>query len=153
MNNNQETQLATAIRALVTRLVKKLRKESATGQQLSLTERSTMGLLAQYQKLLPSELAAMEKITNQSMSSVLNNLYSLGYITRTASVTDGRKVYIALSKAGEQFLSQMRSERDEWLAKAIREKCTAEEQEWLYRALVPLKKLVDFDEKKNKDTL
>ena len=121
---NQDTQLSTALRTVITRLVKKLRKESATGQQLSLTERSIMGLLQQYKKLMPSELASIEKITNQSMSQVLNNLYGLGYITRAASDTDKRKVYIALSEAGEQMLTQVRSERDEWLAIAIRETCS-----------------------------
>ena len=145
MAQNQDTQLATALRTLVTRLIKKLRKESATGSQLSLTERSTMGLLQQYKQLMPTELASMEKITNQSMSSVLNNLHSLGYITRTASEIDKRKVYISLSALGDQMLTQVRSERDEWLSKAIRETCTEEEQEWLWRAMIPLKKLVDFE--------
>jgi len=145
MAQNQDTQLATALRTLLTRLIKKLRKESATGSQLSLTERSTMGLLQQYNKLMPTELASMEKITNQSMSSVLNNLNELGYITRTASETDKRKVYISLSTLGDQMLTQVRSERDEWLAKAIRETCTEEEQEWLWRSIIPLKKLVDFE--------
>jgi DNA-binding MarR family transcriptional regulator len=145
MAHNQDIQLATAMRTLLSRLIKKLRKESETASKLSLTERSTMGLLQQYKQLLPSELASMEKITNQSMSSVLNNLSSLGYITRTASETDGRKVYISLSTLGNQVMTQWRSERDEWLAKAIRETCTQEEQEWLWRSLIPLKKLVDFD--------
>ncbi len=145
MNSDCDTQQATALRTVLTRLIKKLRKESASGQQLSLTERSTMALLQQYKKLLPSELASMEKITNQSMSSVLNHLYTLGYITRTNSEKDRRKVYIALSIVGEQVLTKVRSERDEWLAKAIHESCTEEEQEWLWRALVPLKKLVDFE--------
>ena len=61
MSANQDLQLATAMRTLMVRLVKKLRKESVTGQQLSLTERSTMGLLYRDTALLPSELAAMEK--------------------------------------------------------------------------------------------
>jgi DNA-binding MarR family transcriptional regulator len=145
MPHNQDIQLATTLRGLTTLLVKKLRKESATGSKLSLTERSTMSLLYQHKKLMPTELASMEKITNQSMSAVLNNLQELGYITRTVSDTDKRKQLISLSKLGEQTLNLVRSERDEWLAKAIRETCNAEEQEWLWRAMIPLKKLVDFE--------
>jgi len=145
MPHNQDIQLATALRGLITLLVKKLRKESATGSKLSLTERSTMSLLYQHKKLMPTELASMEKITNQSMSAVLNNLDELGYITRAVSDTDKRKQLISLSKLGEQTLTQVRSERDEWLAKAIRETCNPEEQEWLWRAMIPLKKLVDFE--------
>ena len=145
MESNQDTQLATALRTLIVRLVKKLRKESVTGQQLSLTERSSMALLQQYKELLPSELASMEKITNQSMSQILNHLAELDYISRKTSESDKRKVLISLTRTGEEMLGQMRNERDEWLAKAIKENCGEEEREWLWRALGPLKKLVDFD--------
>ncbi|HTI59950.1 MarR family winged helix-turn-helix transcriptional regulator [Mucilaginibacter sp.] len=145
MASNQEPQLATSLRNLLTRLVKKLRKESVTGQQLSLTERSSMALLQEYKQLLPSELASMEKITNQSMSQILGHLFELGYVSRKGSETDKRKVLISLTSEGEKMLTQMRNERDEWLAKAIKESCTDEEQEWLHRALGPLKKLVDMD--------
>jgi DNA-binding MarR family transcriptional regulator len=138
-------QLASELRTAVTLLFKKLRKKAASGQTLSLTERSTMGLLFTYKQLLPNQLAAMEKITTQSMSQVLNKLMELGYITRTASEVDKRKVIIALSPQGEEMITRMRSERDEWLNKAIRETCTPEEQETLSKLIKPLIKLIDFD--------
>jgi DNA-binding MarR family transcriptional regulator len=140
----QDIQLASDLRTAITRLVKKLRKESPTGLQLSLTERSTMSLLYKHKALLPSELAAMEMITNQSMSQVLNHLFELGYIRRIPSETDKRKVNISLSKSGETTLLQFRHERNEWLAKAITEICTPEEQMILKKAIGPLTKLVDF---------
>src|ERR1700712_323656 len=90
------------LRTVIGRLIKKLRKESATGQQLSLTERSTLSLLRQYKEMLPGELAAMEKITNQSMSGILAHLLKRGYITRTSSETDKRKVLIKLTAEGEK---------------------------------------------------
>ncbi len=117
MDSNLE--FVSDLRSVVVRLIKKLRKESTLGQQLSLTERSTLFLLEQHKQLLPSELAAMEKITNQSMSEILRYLLELGYITRTASETDKRKVHISLSAEGEKIVAQTRNERDQWLAKAI----------------------------------
>ncbi|HWZ15837.1 MAG TPA: MarR family transcriptional regulator [Mucilaginibacter sp.] len=144
MNVNQDLQLASALRTGITRLVKKLRKESPTGLQLSFTERSTLAALYQHKSLLPSELAAMEMITNQSMSQVLNHLFELGFITRTASDTDKRKVIISLTPEGERTLTRVRNERDEWLARAINETCTPAEQNILKQALAPLNKLVDF---------
>ncbi|MBW4890380.1 MarR family transcriptional regulator [Mucilaginibacter sp. HMF5004] len=138
-------QLASDLRSAVTLLFKKLRKKSATGQGLSLTERSTLGLLSVHKQLLPNELAAMEHITTQSMSQVLNYLLELGYITRTMSQEDKRKAIIALSPEGEAMIEKMRSERDEWLNKAIRESCTPEEQEALIKLIKPLTKLIDFD--------
>jgi len=142
MESNADIQFASDLRSAITRLVKKLRKESPTGQQLSLTERSTMAQLYANKAMLPSELAANEMITNQSMSQVLNHLLDLGYITRTASETDGRKVNISLSELGGHTLQQFRHERDEWLADAIIQTCTSEEQELLKRVLIPLNKII-----------
>lgn len=143
MNDQTTRQLASNLRNITTRLTKKLRKQSATGEKLSLTERSTIALLDQYQQLMPTELAAMEHITTQSMSQVLNHLLELGLIIRTASETDKRKVLISLSPLGVETLNRVRNEREEWLNKALNQVCTPEEQELLQRALVLLSKLVD----------
>ena len=145
MAQNPDLQLASELRVLLTRMIKKLRRESSTGQHLSLTERSTMSLLYQHKQMLPSELAGFEKITNQSMSQILNYLFGLGYITRTASDTDKRKVLISLTDLGEKTLLQARLERDAWLAKAIRDSCSDEEIDLLKKVIVPLSKLVNHE--------
>ncbi len=144
-NAISELQLASELRTVIARLVKKLRAHSETGGKLSLTERSTLSLLDQHGELLPNELAAMEKITAQSMSQILNHLSELGYIIRRVSKTDKRKIIVSLSKAGQHTLYKVRSERDEWLAKALQQSCSAKEQEWLRRAIIPLTRLVDFE--------
>ena len=143
--DNKNLEFVSDLRTAVTRLTKKLRKESATGLQLSLTERSTLSLLHQHKEMLPSELAAMEKITNQSMSAILAHLLKLGYITRTSSETDKRKVLIKLTADGEKTMLRIRSERDQWLAKAIEAICTKEEQDLLKQVIVPLTKIIDFE--------
>jgi Transcriptional regulators len=119
MTEQNSQQLATDLRIVLTRLIKKLRNKSTTGANLSLTERSTLALLDQHKQLLPSELAASEKITTQSMSQILNHLLDLGYINRAVSKTDKRKAIISLSKAGQDILYKVRNERDEWLNKAL----------------------------------
>ncbi|WP_299579561.1 MarR family transcriptional regulator [Mucilaginibacter sp.] len=144
MDDNKDIQFASDLRNVITRLIKKLRKQSPTGSQLSLTERSTMALLDQNKKMLPSELAAAEMITNQSMSQVLNHLFELGYIIRTASTTDKRKVNISLSELGESTLLQFRHERNEWLANAIAIACTPEEKKVLQQAIGALSKVIDL---------
>jgi DNA-binding MarR family transcriptional regulator len=105
-----------------------------------------MSLLDQYGELLPNELAAMEKITNQSMSQILNHLAGLGYINRRISKKDKRKSIITLSAKGSTVLKQVRSERDNWLYQAIDQTCTASEIEILKKAIQPLKRLVDFED-------
>jgi DNA-binding MarR family transcriptional regulator len=143
MAQNPDLELASELRALLARLIRKMRKESVTGQHLSLTERSTLSALYQQKQMLPSELASSEKITNQSMSQILNHLMELGYITRTASDTDKRKVLISLTKLGEKTLLQVRAERNEWLAKAISDSCNEEEINLLKKVIGPLSRIVD----------
>jgi DNA-binding MarR family transcriptional regulator len=145
ISEQQDLQLASDLRTVTTRLIKKLRSKSSVSGELSLTERSTIGLLDQHKELLPNELASMEKITTQSMSQILNHLLELGYINRRISKTDKRKSIISLSKAGQNVLYKVRNERDEWLNKALQQTCSAKEQATLRRAIIPLTKLVDFD--------
>jgi DNA-binding MarR family transcriptional regulator len=145
MSYEQDGQLASDLRMVLTRLIKKLRAKSTMGEKLSLTERSTIALLDQHKELLPNELASMEKITTQSMSQILNHLLEVGYITRRLSKTDKRKSIISISKAGQNILYKVRNERDEWLNKALRETCSSKELDILRRAIEPLTRLVDFD--------
>jgi DNA-binding MarR family transcriptional regulator len=142
--SRKDLELAAEIRTVTTRLIKKLRKESIIWQHLSLTERSTLSSLLNNGPMLPSELAASEKITNQSMSQILNHLLELGLIGRTASETDKRKVIITINDAGKEMIAQARSEKEQWLAEAIRETCSAEEQEVIHQALELLGRIVDF---------
>jgi DNA-binding MarR family transcriptional regulator len=145
MTEQKDTLLASELRTVVTRLIKKLRKQSSTAAQLSLTERSTIALLDQHGELLPNELAAMEKITTQSMSQILSKLQEMELIKRRISETDKRKAIITLSDLGRTMLYQVRNERDEWLNKALEATCTAEEKALLKKVIGPLTKLVDFD--------
>lgn len=134
--------LATELRTVVTRLVKKLRAHSPTREKLSLTERSVVRLLDQHPHLLPSELADMEKVSTQSMSQILRHLAEGGYIERRPSATDRRKVHIAISDAGRQLLQTARQERDEWLHATLTQHCSAAELAALQQALPVLTKLV-----------
>jgi DNA-binding MarR family transcriptional regulator len=141
----QNDQFAVELRTLLSRLTKKLRSKTYMNDPLSMTEWSTVALLDEHKELMPSELAAMEKITTQSMSQILNHLQELDYISRKISTTDKRKSIISLTKTGRDALYKGRAERNEWLNRALHEACTAKEQDLLRRALVPLAKLVAFE--------
>ena len=104
-----------------------------------------MSLLDEHGELLPTELASMEKITNQSMSQILNHLEELGYIHRRVSKQDKRKSIITLSHRGLTVLKQVRSERDNWLYEAIDQSCSVNEIKTLKKAIEPLRRLVDFE--------
>lgn len=146
MKKQPDVELVSELRTNITRLVKKLRKHTVTGMMLSLTERSVMSLLYNEQELLPNELATREKITNQSMSQILTHLDELCYINRRIAKEDKRKSFISLSTKGVAAINQLRNEKDTWLHEAIKNSCTADEITILKKALVPLKKLVDFED-------
>ena len=146
MAKQSDIELVSEMRSTVTRLVKKLRKHSVTGMTLSLTERAVLGLLYTEGEMLPNELATAEKITNQSMSQILNHLTELGYINRRASKDDKRKAFISLSAKGKAAVERVRDEKNNWLYKAVITACTPEEILMLKKALLPLQKLVDFED-------
>ena len=144
MNQTYNSEIAANLRVVISRLVKIIRNEIKTDQLLSLTERSTLGLLYQDSKMLPSELAAKEKVTNQSMSQIINKLLKHGYINKTPSKKDKRKVIITITTSGRKVVDKKRSDTQEWLAQSIFEKTTQREKEILVNAIKVLTKLVDL---------
>lgn len=138
--------LASELRTVVSRLIKKLRTHSPMHSQLSLTERAVLKQLHQHEALLPSELAAREKVTTQSMSQILSHLHELGYLTRQPQATDRRKVLIGLTDAGQATIAGSRQELDDWLHRALQASCSPQELACLEQAVLVLAKVVDFDE-------
>ncbi|WP_324675832.1 MarR family winged helix-turn-helix transcriptional regulator [Hymenobacter sp. GOD-10R] len=143
-DQSEAAYLAVELRTVLFRLIKKLRSQSPTHGKMSLTERSVLKLLDQHQQLLPTELAAMEKVTTQAMSQILKHLAELGYITRQPSGIDKRKVGVALSEQGRALLQDVRLEVDEWLHVALQEACSPQERASLHQAMPILTKLVDL---------
>ena len=139
----RDMEIAANLRITLNRLVKIMRRETRNDGQLSLTERSTLGLLYPDTQLAPTDIARTEKVTTQSMSQVVNHLVELNYVTRTPSADDGRKTILSLTDLGRARVEQARQEKQEWLAKALHEKVSESEKSLLMDALTILTKLVD----------
>jgi DNA-binding MarR family transcriptional regulator len=127
----------------MSRLVKVIRSEVRHDESLSLTERSSLSMLYQHSQMLPSELAAIEKVTSQSMSQIIHKLSDLGFVDKTPSTEDGRKVIITITSKGREFIELKRNKTMEWLEKAISEKTTKAEKRILMDTINILTKLVD----------
>ena len=138
-----DIELASVLRTAMSRMVKVIRSEVRQDESFSLTERSTLVLVYQHPKMLPSELAAKEKVTSQSMSQIINKLSVNGYIKKKPSTEDKRKVFVTITSKGKEFIELKRNKTSEWLAKVISEKTTAEEKEILMSAIKILTKLID----------
>jgi DNA-binding MarR family transcriptional regulator len=138
-----DNELASRLRMSITRLVKVIRTEVRHDEVLSLTERSTLLMVCQYSKMLPSELAAKEKVTSQSMSQIIRKLELNGYIEKTPSTEDKRKVIISITSKGKEFIELKKNKSHEWLEKAISEKTSEAEKKILLSAITILTKLVE----------
>lgn len=139
----RDIEVATLLRTTIHRLVKLMRRETRNEALLSLTERSTLGLLYPDVELAPSDIARMEKVTTQSMSQVVNHLAELNYIQRTASLEDKRKTMLTLTDAGRARVEQARQEKQEWLAQMLYQRVTPQEKEVLLESIRILSKLID----------
>lgn len=136
-------ELASALRLSIGALHKKLRKQSNTTLQYSMTEIETVGHLHRHQQLLPTELAALTRITTQSMSQILSKMEKAEVIQRTPSEDDKRKVYISLTTLGKKIVNETLYERDEWLKSEIEKALTQKEIQLLEKTLPVLAKLLN----------
>jgi DNA-binding MarR family transcriptional regulator len=82
------------------------------------------------------------------MSQILNKMKTMGFIKRTPSKEDGRKVYITLTSAGRKIVVKYKYEKDEWLKTVIEKSLSDKEKEILTRALPVLKKLAEIKQEK-----
>lgn len=137
--------MSSALREVVSKLHKRLRKQVYSAEGLSLTETYTLSYLYQSPPQSPSELASLNKIKAQSMSQVLARLEEAGLVSRSASKEDGRKVLISLAAKGKKVVEQTRHERDEWLAQAIRTTLSEKEAKALCTVIPLLQRIVDAD--------
>jgi DNA-binding MarR family transcriptional regulator len=137
-------EVAASLRSTVTRLIRQLRKQNISSD-FSNAELLTMGLLDQHGKLLPSELAEMERISAQAISQILNRLAEVGCVDRVADETDRRKLVISLTKKGTQHLYETRRIKEEWLVKAMEHLFSAEELALIEAFLPLLQRLAEYN--------
>jgi DNA-binding MarR family transcriptional regulator len=138
----ETTELASSLRTAVSNLHKSLRKQADPVKEYSMTEVETISHLFRNPSLLPTELAALTRITTQSMSQILKKMEEQGIIKRTPSKDDRRKVFISLTALGKKMVEKVRYAKDEWLKNAIEKQLNNKEKDLLEKALPVLNKLI-----------
>lgn len=137
------TRAASELRANLGRLTRRLRQTSVVGE-MTLSQASVLSLLEREGPATPGMLATKERISPQSMGSILISLEALGLVSRTPDPTDGRSLVISLTGAGLQTVQGARRQREERLARALVDHFTAEEQQVLIAALPLLERLAQL---------
>jgi DNA-binding MarR family transcriptional regulator len=140
---DRDIEVAAALRTVIHRVVKLLRRKVHTESEYSLTERSVMGALYHRGELPPSTLAQLEQVTSQSMSQIINHLNEAGMIRKTPSGEDKRMVLLSLTAAGRAYVEDNRQRKQEWLAHALFQKVSDEEKGVLMEATKILIKIIE----------
>ncbi|HEY5317025.1 MAG TPA: MarR family transcriptional regulator [Solirubrobacteraceae bacterium] len=131
--------LASELRVVLGQLMRRLRAE----HRFSLTQGAVLGRLDREGTSSIGELAAGERVRPQSMAQTICDLEGLSLIARRPDPSDGRRVLVELTESGQRTLAEDRRKREGWLAQAITEDLSTEDQEVLQRALALLRRLAD----------
>ena len=106
------------LRIVLQRISRSIRNNRAEGD-LGDTQLSVLFHLDAHGASTPSELATFEHVTPPSMNRTLNGLEEAGYVTRTRSADDARKVVIDLTPAAETLLAETRRLRTAWFSQRL----------------------------------
>ena len=129
------------LRIAVARLARRIRTERAV-TEVGNSQMSVIGLLASHGSLTLTELCELERITPPSMTRTVSQLVDDGYVARTPSAEDGRKILLELTERGRELAAETRRRRDAWFSHRL-EDLTSEERAQLRAAVPVLRKLAD----------
>lgn len=93
----------------------------------------------------PATLGALserERVTPPSMNRTVRALVEAGLVTRSSAADDARKVIIALSETGREFVAETRRKRDMWFSSRL-DALDDDERDALERSAAVLRKLAD----------
>ena len=81
---------------------------SSIPRQMSLTSASTLAAVSRLGPQRITELAALQHITQPSMTAVITALEQAGFVERAPDPTDGRAVLVSATVVGEEYLAARR---------------------------------------------
>ena len=136
------SELAAELRTTFGKLKRKVRQQ---GEQDDFTS-SQIAVILRLEKDGPStvsSLARAEGMRPQSMSTVIAPLEGMGFVAGAADPNDGRKTLMSLTKACKKWIEDGRAARQDWLARAIQQKLSPQEQKQVSSAIHLLARIVE----------
>jgi DNA-binding MarR family transcriptional regulator len=131
--------VASDLRVVLGQLVRRLRAEHRFG----LSQAAVLGRLDREGPRSVSDLASAERVRPQSMAQTVGELESSGLVARRADPDDRRRALVELTDHGRAVLEEDRRQREGWLARAIVDDLSAEEQALLADAVELLRRLAE----------
>jgi DNA-binding MarR family transcriptional regulator len=131
--------LASDLRVVLGQLMRRLRAE----HRFSLSHGAVLGRLDREGPRSVSELATAERIRPQSMAQTVSDLEADGLVARRPDPDDRRRAMVELTESGRAVLAADRRQREGWLAQAITDGLSEEEQQVLADAVRLLRHLAE----------
>jgi len=125
----------------ITRMARRLRQQSGTGGEISPTLAAALATVERDGPLTPSALAELERIQRPTATRAVTRLEQMGLVTRTPDPSDARGSRIAITRDGATLLKRIRSRKNEYLARQLRE-LAPEDVATLDRAAAILERLL-----------
>jgi DNA-binding MarR family transcriptional regulator len=134
--------LAQDLRALLSKLKRRLREQAHTGD-LTPSQVSVLLRLERDGPATASSLARAEGMRPQSVRPAITALEESGLIIGAPDPDDGRQTFLSLTDACRQRLREGRAARQDWLSKAIEARLSLQEQVEVAKVIDLLNGLVD----------
>jgi DNA-binding MarR family transcriptional regulator len=131
--------VASELRVVLGHLVRRLRAE----HRFPLSHGAVLGRLDREGARSVSDLAVAERVRPQSMAQTVGDLEADGLVERRPDPGDRRRALVELTAGGRTALEADRRQREGWLARAIADDLSADEQAVLERAVALLRRLAE----------
>jgi DNA-binding MarR family transcriptional regulator len=141
-DRSAELQVASRLRLAITRMARRLRQES--GSDLGPSQLAALATLERHGPLTPSELAVRERIQRPTATRLIARLEETGFVDRTPDPLDRRSCVVSLTPAGGELLGRVRTRKDAYLARRLRD-LDADERATLDRAAAILERVLEGD--------
>jgi DNA-binding MarR family transcriptional regulator len=131
--------IASELRVVLGQLMRRLRAE----HRIPMSHATVLGRLDRCGPRSVSDLAGAERVRPQSMAQTVADLEAEGLVHRRPDPDDRRRALVTLTPAGTAALLDDRGRREGWLAGAIGERLSSDEQDVLREAVELLHRLVE----------
>ncbi|UZJ33533.1 MarR family winged helix-turn-helix transcriptional regulator [Streptomyces endophytica] len=140
MPDKEQERLATDLRAALSQLMRHLRVASSDGE-FTPSQRAALSRIETDGPATIAALARAELVRPQSMRLTVGALEERGILVRSPHPTDGRQVVFSLTAEGRRLIDAVRQAKHNWLAVAIADRLTPEEQRTLAEATGLIRRL------------
>jgi DNA-binding MarR family transcriptional regulator len=137
---DEGAELSARLRLAIARTARRLRQEA--GGDLSPSLASALATVERHGPLTPSELAEHERVRRPTATRIVARLADAGLIERASDPADGRVSLVSASAEGRELLLRMRTRKDAYLARRMRDLDTGD-IEALRRAAEVLERMLE----------